>query len=173
MELAKKKGEEPPEPSEIFKFMENQDKFELNFNKHEKQNHCIPEDYCHFLQKNEIKLEDKLCPITDSLYHWVHHSCSLWMPGPQVTPRTPVKMNKLDYSKFFTGCVICCKKGPNIGAVIKCTKQDCKIFFHVECAKRANYCMEIEKKTGPSREKVYKIFCESHRPFKIIQEIND
>ena len=55
MELAKKKGEEPPEPSEIFKFMENQDKFELNFNKHEKQNHCIPEDYCHFLQKNEIK----------------------------------------------------------------------------------------------------------------------
>lgn len=102
--------------------MENQDKFELNFNKHEKQNHCIPEDYCHFLQKNEIKLEDKNCPVTDSLYHWVHHSCSLWMPGPQVTPRTPVKMNKLDYSKFYIGCVICCKKGPNIGAVIKCTK---------------------------------------------------
>jgi hypothetical protein len=82
-------------------------------------------------------------------------------------------MNKLDYSKFFIGCVICCKKGPHVGAVIKCTKPECKIYFHVECAKRENYCMEIEKKNGINREKVFKIFCESHRPFKIIQEINE
>jgi hypothetical protein len=98
----------------------------------------------------------------------------MWMPGPTVTPRTPVKMNRLDYTKFNIGCVICGKKGMNVGAVIKCFKHDCQIFFHVECAKRAHYCMEIEKRGGNNnKEKVFKIFCESHRPFKIIQEINE
>jgi hypothetical protein len=91
-----------------------------------------------------------------------------------VTPKTPVKMNKLDFSKFNVGCVICGKKGIDVGAVVKCHKQGCDIYFHVECAKRANYCMEVEKRNVKSRgEKVYKIFCESHRPFKIIQEIYD
>lgn len=93
-----------------------------------------------------------------------------------MTPRTPVKMNKLDFAKFNIGCVICGKKGPQVGAVIKCTKTDCQIYFHVECAKRANYCMEIERKNGigsSGREKIFKIFCESHRPFKIIAEINE
>ena len=34
--------------------------------------------------------------------------------------------------------------------------------------------MEVEKKNVKSKnEKTYKIFCESHRPFKIIQEIHD
>lgn len=35
--------------------------------------------------------------------------------------------------------------------------------------------MEIEKKAGinNNREKIFKIFCESHRPFKIIAEINE
>lgn len=34
--------------------------------------------------------------------------------------------------------------------------------------------MEIEKKNHLSnKEKVFKIFCEKHRPFKIIQEIED
>lgn len=146
----------------------------FNLNKHEIANHNIPEDYSKFLRRNEAMLEARDTPCTDTLYHWVHHSCSMWMPGPQVTPRTPVKMTRLDYSKFNIGCVICGKKGIQTGAVIKCYRHDCKIYFHVECAKRATYCMEIERKTGPnSREKVYKIFCESHRPFKIIKEINE
>jgi hypothetical protein len=34
--------------------------------------------------------------------------------------------------------------------------------------------MEIEKKNIPNnKEKIFKIFCESHRPFKIILEINE
>lgn len=83
-------------------------------------------------------------------------------------------MNKMDFSKFTFGCVICGKKGCQVGACVKCQKQDCNIYFHVECAKRASYCMEIEKKQGTSnRERSFKIFCESHRPFKIIQEINN
>ena len=34
--------------------------------------------------------------------------------------------------------------------------------------------MEVDKKGGKNnRDKTFKIYCESHRPFKIIQEIND
>lgn len=146
----------------------------MNYNKNEKNNQFIPEDFRDFIQRNEQKLESDNAPITDTLYHWVHHSCSMWTQGPQVTPKTPVKMNKLDFSKFLVGCVICGQKGINIGASVKCFRQDCQIYFHVECAKRANYCMEIDKKNNKNqKEKVFKIFCESHRPFKIIQEIND
>lgn len=101
----------------------------------------------------------------------------MWTPGPQVTPKTPVKMNKLDFEKFTVGCVICGRKGIDVGATVKCYKGDCDIQFHVECAKRANYCMEIERKaqgaTSRTKERIFKIFCESHRPFKIIQEIKD
>jgi hypothetical protein len=39
-----------------------------------------------------------------------------------VTPKTPVKMNKLDFSKFLVGCVICGQKGINVGASVKCFK---------------------------------------------------
>ena len=60
------------------KLFEEQEKYELNFNKHEKKNHCIPEDYSHFIQRNEYRLELLETPVTDSLYHWVHHSCSMW-----------------------------------------------------------------------------------------------
>jgi hypothetical protein len=40
----------------------------------------------------------------------------------------------------------------------------------VECARRANYCMEIEKK---DRDKVHRMFCEKHRPLKIVKEMEE
>lgn len=121
-----------------------------------------------------MQLEARTTPVTDTLYHWVHHSCSMWMQGPVVTPKRPVIMNKMDFTKFNQGCVICGKKGCAVGACVKCQKQDCQIYFHIECAKRANYCMEIDKKSiGSSsynthKDRNFRIFCESHRPFKII-----
>ena len=62
-------------------------------------------------------LESKDVPVTDTLYMWVHHSCAMWMPGPTVTPKTPVRMIRLDYQKFNIGCVICGQKGIEVGAV--------------------------------------------------------
>lgn len=146
-----------------------QEAMELNFNKHEINNHKIPEDYCNFIKRNEQLLEVD-APPTDTLYHWVHHSCAMWMKEPVVTPKTSVNMKKLDFTRFNQGCFICCKKGPNIGACVKCCKNECQVWFHVECAKRANYCMEIERKAPncSNRERLFKIFCESHRPFKIL-----
>jgi hypothetical protein len=41
------------------------------------------------------------------------------------------------------------------------------ISFHIECARRGNYFMEIER---VDRERFYRIFCEKHRPLKIVKE---
>lgn len=41
------------------------------------------------------------------------------------------------------------------------------ISFHIECARRANYFMEVDR---VERERVYRIFCEKHRPLKIVRE---
>jgi hypothetical protein len=151
--------------------LKKQEEFEFLFNKIEQQNQNIPEDYANFIKRNESKLELKSTPVTDTLYHWVHHSCALWMKEPVVTPKTPVKMNKLDFTRFGKTCILCGHKGYDYGACVKCLKVDCDIYLHVECAKRSGYCMEIDKK-GSNRERVFRIYCESHRPFKIISEIN-
>ncbi len=50
------------------------------------------------------------------------------------------------------------------------------ISFHVECARRASYYMEIDKKDSGQKgsgEKVFKIFCEKHRPLKIVKEMEE
>jgi hypothetical protein len=154
--------------------IQKQEEIKLNFNKHEIMNHKIPEDYSNFIKRNELLLEEE-ASNTDTLYHWVHHSCAMWMKEPIVTPKTSVNMKKLDFNRFQQGCFICCKKGTSTGACVKCNKHECQVYFHVECAKRANYCMEIEKKgpNCPNRERIFKVYCESHRPFKILSIINE
>jgi len=44
------------------------------------------------------------------------------------------------------------------------------ISFHVECARRANYFMEVDR---VERERFYRIFCEKHRPLKIVKELEE
>ena len=74
---------------------------------------------------------------------------------------------------------------------MQCQYSRCQIAFHLECARRANYCMEIEKRgdnslttlpaTGsipkpndPVRDnKLYRVFCEKHRPLKIVKEMEE
>ena len=107
----------------------------------------LPGDYSFFIQRNEQRLESPDAIPTETLYEWVHLSCAIWMPGPSVTPKTPVRMSKLDTRRFNLQCIICGKK--KAGACITCqycTKDEkCNISFHVECARRANYYMEVER----------------------------
>lgn len=55
----------------------------------------------------------------------------------------------------------------NDGACIQCQHSKCMISFHIECARRANYFMEAERF---DKERYYRIFCEKHRPLKIVKE---
>jgi bromodomain and PHD finger-containing protein 1 len=109
-------------------------------------------------------------PSTQTIYKWVHLSCAYWIPGTIVTPKTPVRLAKFEDRRFTLQCIICLKTAENSGACMQCQFSKCNIAFHVECARRASYFMEIEKKEG-SRDKTYKIFCEKHRPLKIVKEI--
>ena len=44
------------------------------------------------------------------------------------------------------------------------------ISFHVECARRAGYFLEVER---VDRERNYRVFCEKHRPLKIVREMEE
>ena len=102
---------------------------------------------------------------SETLYEWVHLSCAMWIPGPIVTPKTPVRLSKLDCKRFQMQCIICGLR--NEGACCSCQHAQCQITFHVECARRSNYFMEVER---VDRDREYKIFCEKHRPLKIVKE---
>lgn len=128
----------------------------------------IPEDYQAFIQKNSGRLESQYSYQTNTLYEWVHQSCAQWIHEISVTPRTPVKLSKLDQKRFTLQCFICLKKDD--GACVQCTYSRCMISFHVECAKRARYFMEVEKR---GKDKTYRLFCEKHRPLKIVKEMEE
>lgn len=64
-------------------------------------------------------------------------------------------------------CIICLKTE---GACMQCLSPRCFISFHIECARRENYFMEVEKR---EKDKVFKIFCEKHRPLKIVKEMEE
>lgn len=44
------------------------------------------------------------------------------------------------------------------------------ISFHIECARRANYYLEVER---VDRERHCRVFCEKHRPLKIVKEMEE
>ena len=44
------------------------------------------------------------------------------------------------------------------------------ISFHVECARRAGYYLEIER---IDKERHHRVFCEKHRPLKIVKEMEE
>lgn len=102
---------------------------------------------------------------TETLYEWVHLSCAMWTPGPIVTPKTPVRLYKIDVKRFNLQCIICGQK--NNGSCVQCQHPKCLISFHIECARRANYFMEVDR---VERERFHRIFCEKHRPLKIVRE---
>lgn len=91
----------------------------------------------------------------------------MWIPGPSVTPKTPVRMSKIDVKRFDLQCIICGKRN---GACIQCQHSRCMISFHIECARRANYFLEVER---VDRERNYRVFCEKHRPLKIVREMEE
>ena len=91
-----------------------QDELKLHFIEVEAV-HEIPEDYTFFLQRNEPILEEAVPMVT--LYRYVHLSCAMWIPGPVIKPKAPVKLGKLDPARFSLRCIICGKKE---GACIQC-----------------------------------------------------
>ena len=93
----------------------------------------------------------------------------MWIPGPTVTPKTPVKLKKIELKRFDLLCIICGTK--NKGGCIQCQYKQCKISFHVECARRSNYFLEVERLENRGRN--FRSFCEKHRPLKMVKELEE
>ena len=72
-------------------------------------------------------------PPMHTLYRYVHLSCAMWIPGTTIKAKAPVKVNKIDPTRFALQCIIC---GKREGACMQCQAPRCKIAFHVECARR-------------------------------------
>jgi hypothetical protein len=94
----------------------------------------------------------------------------MWIPGTIIKPKAPVRVSKIDPSRFNLNCIICGKKE---GACMQCQAPRCKISFHVECARRENYFMEMERDPAGRAPPTFTIFCEKHRPRKQIKELEE
>lgn len=78
--------------------------------------------------------------FTQTYYAWAHLSCASFLEDVTYTCRSAVKLTKLKESAFEHTCIICKQ---NHGACVKCSDPECQIYFHAECARRANYYIDI------------------------------
>ncbi|KAJ7951298.1 Histone-lysine N-methyltransferase [Quillaja saponaria] len=126
---------------------------------------------CRVCETPDVERECCLCPVkggalkpTDVEMLWVHVTCA-WF-HPQVGFPNDEKMEpalgilRLPSTSFFKRCVICKQSH---GSCTTCCK--CVTYFHVMCAARAGYTMELHclEKNGRQRT-VKSIYCAAHRP---------
>ena len=75
----------------------------------------------------------------ETKYAWAHMSWANFIPEIEYTPKSPLKVGRLQYERFIHAWIIWCEKK---GAAIKCSQEDWDIWMHGECARRAGYYME-------------------------------
>lgn len=54
-------------------------------------------------------------------YSWAHMSCANFVQEIDYTPKSPLRLGKLNPLRFLKPCIICCQTN---GAAIKCTNDD-------------------------------------------------
>ena len=87
--------------------------------------------------------------VLETLFAWVHLSCAQWVPETQTIPKQSVKLSKLDEKRYTELCSIC---NTTMGVTFPCSSltHPCALQFHVECARRANYYLEVVKPESSS-----------------------
>jgi hypothetical protein len=84
-----------------------------------------------------------------------------------------VVIDKVDITKYESTCFICNRK--YYGPTVKCHTENCEVKFHVECARLANFQLEIiENKDKAVRHKLndnYFIFCHRHTKIDLQKEV--
>ncbi|KAF5451745.1 hypothetical protein F2P56_026823 [Juglans regia] len=125
---------------------------------------------CRVCESPNIKRECCLCPVeggalkpTDVDSLWAHVTCA-WF-RPEVGFLNHEKMEpavgilRIPSNSFLKRCIICKQSH---GSCTQCCK--CATYFHVMCAYRAGYCMELHswEKNGTQMTKKL-IYCAVHR----------
>ena len=74
-------------------------------------------------------------------------------------------ISTIDKDKFEKTCQICLKSQE--GACVKCNYDSCERYFHVECARRRKYFMELLSLSKST------IYCRYHEPLEIVKTMEE
>lgn len=176
------------ECQKLGKVLLESDEFRMSAPIKSKNNSIIPKlrSNHYELMDEDLNYKSEDVDRKEPLYMWVHLSCVNYMAEPSYTARGPIKLGHMNAERTEHSCLICEKQ---VGFPIKCSQSDCEIWFHGECARRAGFYMEEERirevdENGNYmiRQIIYgtnkgernkSIFCEKHRPFKLMKEIEE
>ena len=130
-------------------------------------------DYKH--QKCDLPKANYSIIIPENTYKnikcaWAHMSCVLWNPNinfGNFEKKTQIHMERISFSNFNNYCDLC--KTDNSGPTIKCNNDNCSYYFHPECARINNCCLEVEI---IGKELQYNIYCYKHKPNLMAKKIN-
>ena len=103
-------------------------------------------------------------------FAWAHLSCALWNPKINLKnyeKKTGIYIENITYEDFNSYCELC--KKSNCGPTIKCNNDSCNLYYHPECARINNCCLEVEI---INKEYQYNVYCYKHRPNLLAKKIN-
>lgn len=125
---------------------------------------------CRACETPDIERECCLCPVkggalkpTDVESLWVHVTCAWFRPEvgflDHEKMEPAVGVLRIPPTSFLKSCVICKQTH---GSCTQCCK--CSTYFHVMCASRAGYIMELHcsEKNGMQMTKKF-VYCTDHR----------
>lgn len=114
------------------------------------------------------------CPNMDGAFKqtnsskWAHLLCAIWIPevslGNSTFMEPVMDVEKVPRPRWKLLCTICNQK---MGACIQCGNKNCFRAFHVTCARRAKWCLQMKSSHGGPANldaSVLKAFCDKHVP---------
>ena len=104
--------------------------------------------------EDELKNE----PLPENM--WVHSSCALWNGYINVKDQRLKGFSDIPLFTFLKICAVC---NSSIGCCIKCSRDDCNVYFHVECGRRVRLFMEMIGVNTPK----FLMYCASHTPLML------
>ena len=122
------------------------------------------------LPKNNYNIIIPKKDYNQTKFAWSHLSCALWNPNINLKnyeKKTGIYIENITYKDFNSYCALCRKD--NCGPTIKCNNDDCNCYFHPECARINNCCLEVEI---INKEYQYNIYCYKHKPNLLAKKIN-
>ena len=131
-------------------------------------------DYKHnkikYLPKNNYNIIIPKKDYSEGKFAWAHLSCVLWNPNINLKnyeKKTGIYIENITYDDFNSYCYLC--KKDNCGPTIKCNFDSCNIYYHPECARINNCCLEVEI---INKEYQYNVYCYKHTPNLLAKKIN-
>ena len=122
------------------------------------------------LPKNNYNIIIPKKDYNKTKFAWAHLSCALWNPNINLKcyeKKTGIYIENITYKDFNSFCSLCKKN--NSGPTIKCNNEGCECYFHPECARINNCCLEVEI---INKEYQYNVYCYKHKPNLLAKKIN-